>query len=250
MNRVVVRDLTVSLDGREVLSQVDLSIGSGEFVAIVGPNGSGKSTLLRAMAGSITPGRGTVEIDGAPISRMNPRSAAAARSYLPQEHVTDIGFNVSTVVGFGAFISEGIDESHDRVQRAMTRVGVSEVAHRPFQALSGGEQRRVTIARVLCQAAPVVLLDEPTDSLDLGHADLVMAAAAEEASSGRIVITSSHDLNVAAKYATSMVLLHKGRIIRAGSPADVLDADLLSEIYAIGVTVIPHPETGLPIVIR
>ena len=131
----------------------------------------------------------------------------------------------------------------------MRRVGIEDLSERSFSALSGGEQRRVTIARVLCQAASVMLLDEPTDSLDLGHADAVMAIAAEEAAGGRVVVSTSHNLNAAARHATRMLLLHEGRIARMGAPEEVLDAELLSEVYRTTVRVIKDEATGSPIVL-
>jgi iron complex transport system ATP-binding protein len=131
----------------------------------------------------------------------------------------------------------------------MDRVEVTELSGRPFDELSGGEQRRVTIARVLCQDAPVVLLDEPTDSLDLGHAELVMAVAADQARRGKTVVTTSHDLNVAARHATKMVLLSHGRTVKVGTPSEVLEPGILSEVYATTVTVIEHPASGLPVVV-
>jgi iron complex transport system ATP-binding protein len=246
---IVVTGLSVTLDDQYALADIDVAIKSGDFLAVVGPNGSGKSTLLRTIAGDLRPTSGSVEIDGFSIQDLDSASAAAVRSYLPQKHVSNIPFDVRTVVGFGAFISDGIDASSEQVSTAMRRVGIEGLSERSFSALSGGEQRRVTIARVLCQAASVMLLDEPTDSLDLGHADAVMAIAAEEASNGRVVVSTSHNLNAAARHATRMLLLHEGTIVRIGSPAEVLDADLLSEVYKTTIRVIEDEATGTPIVL-
>lgn len=241
--------LSVSLGNQIALTDISVSLDAGDFLAVVGPNGSGKSTLLKVIAGDQAPTSGSVTINGLDVPRLDAATAAGLRSYLPQSHVGDIPFDVRTVVGFGAFISDGIDASQAQVSAAMIRVGVDRLANRPFSELSGGEQRRVTIARVLCQAASVMLLDEPTDSLDLGHADGVMAIAAKEASDGRIVVSTSHDLNVAARHASRMLLLHRGRIARIGSPAEVLDAELLSNVYETSVRVIEDPSNGGPIVV-
>ncbi len=248
LSRLEIGSLSVILGDRTVLTDLSLTVNGGEFVAVVGPNGSGKSTLLRTIAGDLVPTHGSVQIDGVNPATVDAATAAAIRSYLPQAHVTDIGFDVATVVGFGAYTSDGIEEPRERVRASMHRVGVTDLADRPFRELSGGEQRRVTIARVLCQDAPVVLLDEPTDSLDLGHADRVMSVAADEASIGRIVVSTSHDLNVAGRHASSMVLMHNGRIIKSGTPSEVLDADLLSDVYETTVTILLHPTTGTPVV--
>lgn len=247
MTEIRVDRLTIVLGRRQVLTDINLSIGAGELVAIVGPNGAGKTSLMRAIAGDIAPTQGTVTIGGHHIASLNPQDAAAIRSYLSQDHATTSHFPVETIVGFGQHGRSRLNA--DAVHKAMDRVGVTELAARHFDELSGGEQRRVAVARVLCQDSPVVLLDEPTDSLDLGHGELVMATAAQEAAQGNTVVTTSHDLNVAARHATSMVLLAEGRVIRTGTPHEVLDPELLSEVYATTVSVVRHPVTGAPVVV-
>lgn len=247
MTAIVIERLSVSLGTRHVLTDIDLSIGAGELVAIVGPNGAGKSTLMRSMAGDIKPTTGTVTIGGRNISSLGPSDAAELRSFLTQTHAATSHFSVASVVGFGQHGRATADT--DSVGTSMERVGVTDLADRPFDELSGGEQRRVMVARVLCQDAPVVLLDEPTDSLDLGHAELVMATAAEEATRGKAVVTTSHDLNIAARHATTMVLLADGHPVSIGPPESVLDADVLSEVYTTTVMVIRHPASGVPVVI-
>lgn len=246
MIAIVVDQLEVTLGTRVVLSGIDLRIEPGELVAVVGPNGAGKSSLMRSLAGDLTPSSGTVKVGGRHISSLSVSDAANLRSFLSQTHTAASHFTVSTIVGFGRF---GASADSDKVHEAMERVGVSDLADRPFDELSGGEQRRVTVARILCQDAPVMLLDEPTDSLDLGHAELVMATAAAEANSGKTVVTTSHDLNVAARHATTMALLADGRVIRTGTPHQVLDPEVLSEVYATPVNVVEHPTSGVPVVI-
>lgn len=245
---VVLTDLGVTRGDRVAVTDVNLTINPGEFVAVVGPNGSGKTTLLRTIAGDLMPTSGSVTIDGRSIHGLSPAEAARIRSFLGQEHMPIAGFDVATVVGFGAFVSDGISESHERVERAMARTGVATIADRRHEELSGGEQRRVAVARVLCQSAPLMLLDEPTDSLDLGHANSVMSIARDEAEDGNTVVITSHDLNIAANYATAMVLLDEGRVVAVGSPAEVLQADRVSAVYRTPVMVIPHPESGAPMV--
>lgn len=246
---IVLANLSVDRGNRQVLADVNLTIEPGQFVAVVGPNGSGKTTLLHTIAGDLEPSSGSVKVDGHPIHARTAVEAARLRSFLGQRHQSIAGFDVATVVGFGAFVSDGISEPHERVSAAMGRTGVSDIADRRFDELSGGEQRRVAVARVLCQNAPIMLLDEPTDSLDLGHANSVMAIARDEAAAGRTVVVTSHDLNIASQYATMMVLLDKGRVVATGTPFEVLQADLVSEIYGTQVIVMPHPESGTPMVI-
>jgi iron complex transport system ATP-binding protein len=248
MNSVAVANLQVHLGTRDVLRSINLDVAQGDLVAIVGPNGSGKSTLMRTLAGDIAPTNGSVSINGSNVGSLSALEAASVRSFLPQGHAPISHFTVHTIVGFGLYTLDRTDRE-SAIWTAMERVGVASLAYRPFDELSGGEQRRVSIARVLCQQAPVVLLDEPTDSLDLGHAEMVMATCVGEVSEGRTVITTSHDLNVASRHATKMVLLSDGRIVSSGPPADVLTESLLSEVYETPVTVVEHPRTGLPVVI-
>lgn len=246
---IVLTGVTVARGDRVALTGVDLTIEPGEFVSVVGPNGSGKTTLLQSMAGDLVPTEGSVHIDGRSIGDMKPAEAARVRAFLGQDRASGVGFDVASVVGFGAFISDGISEPRDRVAAAMARTAITELAHRRHDQLSGGEQRRVAIARVLCQDAPVVLLDEPTDTLDLGHAGAVMNIAREEAADGKTVVASSHDLNIAARFADRMVLLSRGRIVAVGSPEEVLTAERLSEVYQTDVMVVAHPTAGTPLVV-
>lgn len=248
MSSVVVSNLHVHLGTRDVLRSINLDVTPGDLVAIVGPNGSGKSTLMRTLAGDIAPTNGSVSINGTDVGSLSALEAASVRSFLPQDHAPTSHFSVQTIVGFGLYSLDRTDRD-SAIRIAMERVGVTSLASRPFGELSGGERRRVSIARILCQQAPVVLLDEPTDSLDLGHAEMVMATCVAEANEGRSVITTSHDLNVASRHATTMVLLSEGRIVSSGPPVEVLTESLLSEVYETPVTVVQHPRTGLPVVI-
>jgi iron complex transport system ATP-binding protein len=161
----------------------------------------------------------------------------------------DIPYPARTVVGFGTHLST-LDRSSQEamVQRALTDLGIDDLADRRVGSLSGGERRRVAIARTLAQDAQVVILDEPTDSLDLGHADEVMALLADLAGTGRTVVASSHDLNLAARHGKRIVMMDAGRIVADGSPPEVLTPALLAATYRCDVRVIPHPDDGHPVV--
>ncbi|MCB1245926.1 MAG: ABC transporter ATP-binding protein [Acidimicrobiia bacterium] len=243
---IELRDVTVRRGDRTVLADLDLTVDAGVLTAIVGPNGAGKSTMLGVIAGDLAPQRGRVTIDGRDIHGLAPRDAARVRAFLAQDHPGGIEFTVKTVVGFGRHAVGEFDDPV--VDRSIEAVGVGHLAMRRFRDLSGGEQRRVSIARVLAQDAPTLLMDEPTDSLDLGHADLVMATAARVAAEGKTVLVTSHDLNVAARHADRIVLVVDGRIAASGAPNEVLTADLLSSVYHTEVRILPHPDTGAPVV--
>ncbi|MEU4557522.1 heme ABC transporter ATP-binding protein [Actinoplanes sp. NPDC023936] len=243
--------VSVRLGGREVVAGVDLHADPGEVVALVGPNGAGKSTLLAALAGDVAY-TGRVEIDGREIGSYKAVELARRRSVLPQKATLSFPFNVGEVIRMGrapwAGRPEG-DDDEDAVTEAMKWTETSAFAERPFPALSGGEQARVALARVLAQRTPVLLLDEPTAALDLRHQELVMAAARARASDGAAVVVVLHDLGLAAAYADRAYVLAAGRVRRSGPPAEVFTGELLSDVYQHHVEVIDHPRTGTPLIV-
>lgn len=246
---IEVRDLVVSLGGRPVLDHVDLDIDPGALVCIVGPNGAGKTTLLRTLAGELPPTAGAVTVDGVHPARRSIPDRARMRAFLAQVDRTDIPYPVRTVVGFGTHLStlDGAAQAA-MVDRALEGLEILHLAERRVSFLSGGERRRVAIARTLAQDAEVILLDEPTDSLDLGHADLVLGLLRDLAHSGRTVVTSSHDLNLAARHGDRILVVDGGRIVADGSPSQTMTADLISAVYRCEVRVMAHPEDGRPVV--
>lgn len=241
-----IRNLELQRGGRTVVSRLDLDIVAGQVTAIVGPNGAGKSSLLAAMVGDLPPHRGSVTVADSNVSALRPDEAARLRSFLSQDHPSDIDYPVETVVGFGTYSSEV--DAEEAIETAMQAVGIVHLSGRPFDQLSGGEQRRTMIARVLAQRSPVILMDEPTDSLDLGHAELVMQAASAESSRGNTVVITSHDLNIASRHSNRIILLTNGNVAADGTPAEVLTETNLSSIYKAQVRVLPHPDTGHPVV--
>lgn len=241
------RSVGVALGGTTVLDGVDLRIEPGTLVAVLGPNGAGKTTLMRCLSGDLAPDTGDVNIDDRDISSVSAAELARLRSVLPQQHRVSFGFTSREIVEMGR--APHGDRDPELVAQAMGATDVNHLADRPFRVLSGGEQARVALARVLVQDTPVVLLDEPTAALDLHHQEHVMSIAAQLAYSGRTVVAIVHDLNLAAAFADRLVLLDHGRVAADGAPADVLDADLVSEVYGIAVTVVDHPARNCPLVV-
>lgn len=241
--------VVVERGGTTALSGVTFEISGGEFVAVVGPNGAGKTTLLGCLAGEIRPTSGSVALDGTDPAGLTVPDRARARSYLMQSDRTDVPYDVDTVVGFGTHLSVlDAPERRALVDESLDTMQIAHLADRAVSSLSGGERRRVAIARVLAQDNGVLVLDEPTDSLDLAHADLVMSIASARARSGDVVVTSSHDLNLAARHADRVVMLRAGQIAAEGTAHDVFTEALLSEVYECQVRVIPHPLDGKPVV--
>ncbi|MEV6306008.1 heme ABC transporter ATP-binding protein [Actinoplanes sp. NPDC051861] len=243
--------VSVDLGGRRVVDGVDLHAGPGEVVALVGPNGAGKSTLLAALAGDVRH-TGTVEIDGRDVTTCKPIDLARRRSVLPQKAALSFPFSVGEVVRMGRAPWLGRPEAADderEVAEAMRLTETADFADRPFPALSGGEQARVALARVLAQRTPALLLDEPTAALDLRHQELVMAAARDRAAAGAAVVVVLHDLGLAAAYATRAYILAEGRVRSSGPPAEIFTEGLLTDVYQHPVEVLPHPVTGVPLVV-
>ncbi|WP_189108075.1 heme ABC transporter ATP-binding protein [Streptomyces camponoticapitis] len=252
------RGLRVRLGGRDVLGGadggVDLVVRAGEVLALVGPNGAGKSTLLAALAADLDPAvaDGGVRIAGRPARNWSAPELALRRAVLPQAATLSFPFPVAEVVRMGrapwaGTASEGEDDA--AVAEAMEATEVGEFARRPFSALSGGERARVALARVLAQRAPLLLLDEPTAALDLRHQELVLRVCRARAAAGDAVVVVLHDLGLAAAHADRAAVLHEGRIVADGPPADVFDGQLLSRVYRQPVEVFPHPRTGTPLVV-
>ncbi|AJY44788.1 ABC transporter [Martelella endophytica] len=230
-------NLSVRLAGRTVLNDIDLSVNHGEFIGLIGPNGAGKSTLLKAALGLIG-ASGDIRLTDLPLARLTPVERARAVAYLPQEH--EIAWPVAArhVVALGREpwregFAFGDYAGGQIVASAMTRMGVSHLAARPANALSGGERTRVLIARALAQTTPLLVADEPVAGLDPAHQIGLMKLFRSLLREGRSVIASMHDLGLAARWCTRLVMLHEGRIIADAAPAAVLTAENLRRVYGI-----------------
>lgn len=237
MTMLDVADLRASLGGQEVLKGVSMRVGAGEFVGLIGPNGAGKSTLLRAVLG-LARSTGTVTIDGRAARELNARARARKISYLPQEREIAWPVSVERLVALGRAphlppFSRRSASDDAAVREAMARMEVEEFADREATALSGGEKARVLIARALAQGAPLMLADEPTAGLDPAHQITLMRIFAGLAQEGGSVVACLHDLGLAARWCTRLVLLDKGRIVADGAPDEVLTAQTLRSVYNI-----------------
>ncbi|NYE37382.1 iron complex transport system ATP-binding protein [Nocardioides cavernae] len=252
MNPIEARGLSVSFGSARVLDGVDLDVRAGEVVALVGPNGTGKSTLLAVVAGDLEPDSGRVSVQGRPVREWRLQALARERAVLTQEQRLSFPFPVRDVVAMGRAPWRGLpEEDLDdlEVAAAMATTEVAHLAGRAFGSLSGGEKGRASFARVLAQQTGVLLLDEPTAALDIGHQETLLATARSRADAGAAVLVVLHDLTLAAVHADRMVLLEEGRVAAAGAPDEVLEAALLTRVYRHPVEVVTHPRTGDPIVL-
>ncbi|MBN9239166.1 MAG: heme ABC transporter ATP-binding protein [Leifsonia sp.] len=240
----------VDLDGRTILDDVTLDVVPGEVLVLVGPNGAGKSTLLGVLSGERAPSRGTVTLDGRPLSGIRHQELARLRSVLTQENTVSFPFLVSEVVAMGRSPWARTVQGRDDItvaSEAMAAADIVHLARRRYTQLSGGEKARVSLARVLAQDTLVVFLDEPTASLDLRHQEDVMRVGRRLADDGRAVVVVLHDLSLAAAYADRLALVSGGTLEALGAPADVLTAERVERVYGLPVDV--HLVEGRPVVI-
>jgi iron complex transport system ATP-binding protein len=237
------RNVSFSAGKAQLLRDVSLDAAAGEVLAVVGPNGAGKSTLLRLLAGELSPTNGEVLIDGKPLKSYGAAALALKRAVLPQQTILTFAFSALEVVlmGRNPHLKDGWPNKDDEqiAQRAMEHTETTSFAPRKFPSLSGGEQARVTLARVLAQEAPLLLLDEPTSSLDVRHQEQVMATARRLAVAGACVLVILHDLNLAAAYAHRIAVLHQGSLVACDVPAAVLQPELLKEVFECDFDVLP-----------
>jgi iron complex transport system ATP-binding protein len=232
------------------LSDVTLRIRGGEVAALLGANGAGKSTLLRVAAGLLAPTTGAVRIGGRDARDDSRRAHARRVAFVPQSESVPIGFRVRDVVAMGRAPHQGTwmrESPEDRaaIDEAIDRCDLVALAERPVETLSGGEQRRVSIARALAQRPRVLLLDEPAAFLDMRHRVCFYELLAEAAARDRIACAvAMHDLDAAARFATSAVLVRAGRVVASGAPGDVMTADQLGATLETKVVDGVHTPTG------
>jgi len=238
---------------REVLHGVDLTLRSGERVALVGPNGSGKTTLLRTLAGTLRPRSGRVALDDVSLDAVDARMRARRIAVVPQVFTTPFAFTAREVVALGrtpyvgAF---GRPSGADRaaVERALALTGCTDLADRPLSQLSGGERQRALVAMALAQEGNVLLLDEPTAHLDPGHQrstlELLGRLARER---GALVLAVLHDLNLASALADRVVVMSQGRVVADGPPLDVVSAANVASVFGAGLVV--GTRDGVPFVL-
>ncbi len=254
---LVGRDLGLRRGSRWILRDVSLTIGSGEVVALAGPNGAGKSTLMGLLAGELAPHAGAVHLDGEPLTRMTPRDQARRRAVLPQRASLTAPFLVEEVIALGRHAHAPCTavDLHAATDGALALADALALRGRRYTELSGGEQQRVQLARVLAQIwTPVpgqgryLLLDEPSASLDPGHASDILARVRRFAATGVGVVIALHDLHAAARFADRVVLLAAGEIVADGEPAEVIAPERLQRAFGAPFDVFPHPE-GWPMAV-
>lgn len=241
-------DLRVTRGGKTILRVDRLQLGTAGVTVIIGHNGSGKSTLVSLLARQIRPDTGRVVLDGCDLESYSQRQLAQKVSYLPQRLPPVAGLDVRELTGLGRFAWRGTfgrSGSADRsaVEQAMLDTGCAAFADHTVDTLSGGERQRAWIAMLLAQAAPVLVLDEPTAALDLAHAyDVMTLLHRLSREAGRQVLVILHDINLAARYGDRIVALKAGRVAFDGPPQALLEPALLHDLYGVDMVLLDHPD--------
>lgn len=241
-----VQSLSVTLGDTTIVKEASFAIDRGEFVGIIGPNGSGKTTLLKALRGLYPTSGGDIFWDGKSIASLSDKEIAHHVAYMQQSVNVSFDYEAIDIVMTARYPylkwwqQEG-PEDKVIVEQAMKEVGVYHLRNRSVQSLSGGERQRVFLAKALAQQTEVLLLDEPTAALDLVYADDIFYEGRRLCDEGKTILIVVHDLELAAKYCTKLVLISDGRIVDVGTPRDVLTADNLKAAFHLSAAVYDDP---------
>ena len=241
---LMARDLSVKIAGKEILHGLSVDIAAGRRTAIVGPNGAGKTTLLRALAGLNRRYVGEIVLDGRELGSYAEKELARVRAILPQERTAAQGLTVEQLVTYGRFAHAGLfqtrsdPEDREAIAWAMETAHVSAFAEREVHTLSGGERQRVFLAMALSQRPRLLLLDEPTTYLDVAHQLRVMEIISQlNRIHGMTILMVLHDMAHAMQYADEIVLMQRGRVVHAGTPADVLTEERIADVFGVRVEI-------------
>ncbi|MGI0139710.1 MAG: ABC transporter ATP-binding protein [Thermoplasmata archaeon] len=249
------RGVSVSYGSHPALVEVDVGVDPGEFVALAGPNGSGKTTLIRAVLGFLAPARGDVRVFGSPIAELSPRFRARSVAWVPQDEPARDDVPLLDYVLYGRYahqeMLEGESAEDVRIAReVLEQVGLADRAEDGILSISGGERQRAILARALAQKPKLLLLDEPTSHLDIGHQlDILGRVRGLARRRGVTVVAALHDLNLAARFADRIVVLSHGRVVADGPASSVLSEELLRRVWGVAAELRRDPRTGTPFLI-
>ena len=252
---IQVHNITASYENQLVLQDVSFSLHAGEVLAVIGPNGVGKSTLIRVLSRVVKLRHGKVEIMGRDLGDYDNEELARCIAVVPQATRLPNGFTAWETVLLGRtphlnWLGQVSKSDEDIARYAMQQTNTLQFSARHIGEVSGGEQQRLLLARALTQAAPILLLDEPTAHLDLQHQLTLLKMVQQLAHECNLaVLITLHDLNLVSRFADQVALLNNGRLQAIGTPEKVLTAPLLSETYNVPLSVIPHPQSGPPLII-
>lgn len=253
--RIQAQDISVISGDVKLVDSINFTVNEGETLAIIGPNGAGKSSLLKAMSGDLTY-TGNIDMHGL-VNK--PMQRARQLATLPQFSLLNFPYLVTEVVALGRIPHQsGWRKDQDIVHQALELLDITYLAERKYTQLSGGEKQRVQLARVMCQiwstedaanGARILLLDEPTTALDLGHQQQLMAALRKFAKQGVTIVMVMHDINLAASCADKVLAMACGQQIQIGSPHEVITVETMQRLFNADVSITTHPENNIPIIL-
>lgn len=243
MSGMIAENVILQRGGRTILASISVRIEPGALLAIVGPNGSGKSSLLKALAGIWSISAGSIRIDSKPIGEFTRRELARTVAFVPQDTRMDFAFTVAETVSMGRHPRRNRFEratADDRLaaEQALERCDIAHLRDRFVTTLSGGERQRVAIARSLAVEPRIILLDEPTASLDVQHSLEILDLCRALAAAGQSVVIATHDLNAVARYASQVILIESGRVACAGASGGALTSGVLGEVFGVEAEVL------------
>ncbi|MHA7579252.1 ABC transporter ATP-binding protein [Paenibacillus vandeheii] len=253
MFRLETSKLDIAYEERLIVDNLNIQIPQGKITALVGANGSGKSTILKTMARIMNPKAGSVLLDGKSIHKQSTREVAKQLAILPQNPTAPEGLTVTELVSYGRFPYQkgfGSMRAEDKrmIEWAIEVTGMTEFHDRPIDQLSGGQRQRAWIAMALAQETDILFLDEPTTFLDMAHQLEVLQLLEQlNAAANRTIVMVVHDLNHASRYAHHMIGIKKGKAIATGSPVEVMNSDVLREVFNIEADIVIDPRSGVPL---
>ncbi|MFD2670300.1 ABC transporter ATP-binding protein [Marinicrinis sediminis] len=244
--------LCKAFEHKQAIDQVSFSVRQGECFGIIGPNGSGKSTLLKLLSGIIPADQGEIRLGGKRIQRYSRKSLAQWMAVLQQEALPPVRFTVREVIEMGRYpfqnwLGEDRNETVWSMDHILSRLALTELSERTLEHLSGGERQRAALGKVMAQSPSLLLLDEPTTYLDIGHQLLMMDLIREwQQECGMTVLAVLHDLNLAALYCDRLLLIDEGKSVAIGTPDEILQGERILQVYGTEPIVIRHPTAHLP----
>ncbi|MBD3918340.1 ABC transporter ATP-binding protein [Paenibacillus sp. PR3] len=246
------KQVSLAIDHSTVVNQMTFTFSKPGMYGIIGPNGAGKTSLLRLMSGAAQPSSGKILLHGKPIGGYPRKTLARTMAVLQQGGLPPVGFSVRDTVAMGRFAYQGWfgDEREDPtplIESALSRMGLTELQHRPLDRLSGGERQRAALAQIMVQNPLIMLLDEPTTYLDIGYQlQLLETVHAWQRERGMIVVAVLHDLNLASLYCDQLLVMKDGSLYASGKPRDVITKGLVRDVYHADAEVIYTEEGGTP----
>nr|WP_243259410.1 ABC transporter ATP-binding protein [Eubacterium sp. 1001713B170207_170306_E7] len=242
------QNLCFSIGQRQILHDIHLDFSGGEFIGLIGPNGSGKSTFLKCLNG-INAFTGQVLINGQPLQTFESKALAREISLMNQETSITFPFSCRDVVLMGRYPYSKTalttpEKDAAAADQYLEKIGIGHLSLQKINAVSGGERQRVLLAKLLAQETGILLLDEPISSLDIKYQEETFGLLKELSQSGKLVVCSVHDLRIALKYCTRLVLLHQGRVLASGSCAEVIRPELIREAFEVEIQTYENPVNG------